>query len=359
LLLGGTGAIGSHLTNVLSDKGERVVVTSRSRNEINGLVEYRKGNAKNDTFLYEVLRERWDAIVDFMIYSVDEFRRRVNLLLNSTSHYIFLSSARVYNVSQEALTEESERLLDASSDQEFLATSEYSLSKARQEDILRSSNKKNWTIVRPYITYGEKRLQLGNLEKEKWLYRALKGKSIIFSVDIKNHLTTLTYSLDVAIGIASLINNPNSFGETYHITSDFSCKWSEVLNIYLDVLEEELGDRPKVIYQDLSDYLTWNPGKYQIIYDRLFARKFDNTKINEFINTKEFAQVQVGLRKCLKTFLENPEFKSINWKYEAIKDRFAKESTPLKEISGLEQKVKYLLYRYFINVAKIIERLIK
>ncbi len=350
ILLGGTGAIGSHLTNLLSDRKDKVVVTSRSRNESKELVEYRQGNAKNIDFLSDVLREQWDAIVDFMVYSEDEFRERVDLLLSSTSQYVFLSSARVYNESQEAITEESARLLDSSSDYDFLATSEYSLSKARQENMLRSSNKKNWTIVRPYITYSEKRLQLGTLEKENWLYRALQGRSIVFSEDIRNHLTTLTYGLDVATGIASLINNPKSFGETYHITNECACKWSDILNIYLDVLENKLGNRPKVIYQNLPDFLVWNPGKYPIIYDRLFDRKFDNTKINKLINAKEFVQVQNGLRKSLNTFLISPEFSSISWKNEAIKDRYAKERTPLKEISGFKQKVKYLAFRYFIKI---------
>jgi nucleoside-diphosphate-sugar epimerase len=216
--------------------------------------------------------------------------------------------------------------------------------------MLCSSDKENWTIVRPYITYSEKRLQLGTLEKENWLYRALQGRSIIFSEDIKNHLTTLTYSLDVATGITSLINNPKSFGETYHITNEYAYKWSDILDIYLDILENKLGNRPKVIYQNLPDFLTWNPGKYQIIYDRFFDRKFDNAKINRLINTKEFVQVQDGLRKSLNTFLINPKFSSINWKNEAIKDRCAKERTPLKEISGFKQKVKYLLFRYFIKI---------
>lgn len=361
LLLGGTGAMGSHLTNLLSDKGDRVVVTSRNYNTSKGLVEYRQGNAKNIDFLREVLEEQWDAIVDFMVYSEEEFRERVDLLLNSTSQYVFLSSARVYNESKETITEESARLLDNSLDKEFLSTNEYSLYKARQENILCSSHKKNWTIIRPYITYSEKRLQLGTLEKENWLYRALKRKTIVFSKDINNHFTTLTYGLDVATGIASLINNPNSFGEAYHITSQYACKWSDILNIYLEVLETQLGYRPKVIYQDLPDFLTWNPGKYQIIYDRLFDRKFDNTKVSSYIDTKEFTHFKTGLTNCLTEFLENPEFLNVDWRSEAIKDRYTKERTPLKEISGLKQKTKYIIFRYLLKPtwSMKLERVIK
>jgi hypothetical protein len=92
-------------------------------------------------------------------------------------------------------------------------------------------------------------------------------------------------------------------------------------------------------------------GKYQIIYDRLYDRKFDNTKINEYINTKKFTEVRIGLKNCLLKFLSNPRFHHINWKSEAIKDRFSKERTSLKEINGYKRKVKYLLYRYFIKMS--------
>jgi len=261
LLIGGTGAIGSHLANVLAEMGHNVVVTSRKPHESNGLIEYRKGNAKNTDFLISVLRENWDSIVDFMNYTTFEFSQRVGLLLNFTTQYIFLSSARVYNESKEAITEEAFRLLDSSTDDAFLSTDAYSLSKARQEDMLRSAHKKNWVIIRPYITYSESRLQLGTFEKEHWLYRALKGRTIVFSKDINNRLTTLTYGLDVAKGIASLVGNPDSFGEVYNITCDYAVKWSEILNIYLDTLEEKLGYRPKVIYQDMKTFLKWNEGK--------------------------------------------------------------------------------------------------
>lgn len=347
LLLGGTGAMGSHLANILSKRENNVVVTSRTTHESKEFIEYRHGNAKNLYFLRSLLSEHWDTVVDFMVYSEDEFHERADLLLNSTSHYIFLSSSRVYDDNQNAITEDSGRLLDSSLDRVFLSTNEYSLSKARQEDILCSSNKKNWTIVRPYITYSEKRLQLGTLEKEDWLYRALQGRTIVFSEDINNKLTTLTYGLDVARGIANLVQHPNAYGEAFHITNDYSCKWSDILEIYLDVLEDKLGYRSKILYQNLQDFLAWNPGKYQVIYDRLFNREFNNKKINKLINTTDFVQIQDGLKKCLTAFLDDPKFKQINWKNEALKDRYTNERTQLSEISGFKQKLKYIIYRYF------------
>ena len=113
-------------------------------------------------------------------------------------------------------------------------------------------------------------------------------------------------------------------------------------------MEKELGNRPKVMYQNLSDYFLWNPWKYQIIYDRLYDRKFDNSKINNLIETSDFLEAKDGIEKCLKSFLQDPIFNAINWKQEAIKDKITKDVTPLSEIKSIKQKIKYILFRYFI-----------
>ncbi len=348
LLLGGTGAMGAHLAEILSSRGNNVVVTSRSKREAQGLIEYRQGNAKEIEFLNTLLEEKWDVIFDFMVYKDNEFKERIEKLLDASPQYMFLSSARVYDNSDEFIKEESSRLLDTCKDKEYLLTNEYALSKAREEDILKSSARQNWTIIRPYITYSEIRLQLGTLEKENWLYRALKGRTIVFSEDIKNHFSTLTYGLDVANAMVSLMGRSEAMGQSYHITSSHSYKWEELLEVYLDVLEDVLGERPKVLFQNLSDFSTWNLWEYQIVYDRLFDRKFDNTKINKFINTDEFIDAKEGLKSCLRAFIKHPKFNAISWRNEAKKDRFTHERTPLTEIIGIKQKIKYLLFRYCI-----------
>lgn len=347
LVLGGTGAMGNHLVKLLSDKGVETVVTTRSNRKAEGKIKYVQGNALEIEYLKTILVDKWDAIIDFMVYSTTDFNERVNLLLASTSQYVFLSSARVYAGTTIPIKETSPRLLDVTEDAEYLSTDEYALTKARQENILINSGHSNWTTIRPYITYSEDRLQLGVLEKEDWLYRALHGRAIVFSSDINTKNTTLTYGLDVSKGILAIIGSKSALGEVFHITVNYSIQWNDVLNIYLDVLEKHLGKKPKVILSNLDSFIECHPAKYQIKYDRLFDREFNNSKINTFIDTSQFVNTREGITKSLEKFLENPKFKYINWRTEAFKDRLTKEHTSLIEIKGLKQKLKYLLYRYF------------
>lgn len=351
LLLGGTGAMGTHLVDLLNTSKNEVFVTSRRANKSCHNVQFITGNARENDFLTKLLVSKWDVIIDFMVYKTKEFSERVNLLLNSTSQYVFLSSSRVYADSQEPLKEVSPRLLDVSSDEEFLRTDEYSLTKARQENILRETGKNNWTIIRPYITYSSQRLQLGTLEKENWLYRALSGRTIVFSEDISNKTTTMTYGLDVARGIVSIIGKVEALGEVFHITSNKSHTWGDILDIYLKVLENHLGYKPKILFDNFENFNTYHHATYQIKYDRLFNRIFDNSKISNYIEVDSFTQAEEGLQECLEEFLRDPapRFKTIDLRAEALKDRRTKEFTNLKAISGFKQKIKYVLYRIFIK----------
>ena len=341
--------MGVHLVNLLSSNPNcRITVTSRIRREGKDNVSYVQGNGHDIAFLNTLLKDKYDVIVDFMNYHTEEFRERYRILLNACGQFVYLSSSRVYADSDSPITEESPRLLDVTTDAEYLRTDEYALAKARQENLLRESEHKNWTIIRPYITYSEIRLQLGVLEKEAWLYRALQGRTIVFSKDIAKRMTTLTYGLDVARAMAALIGREEAKGEAFHITTPESIRWSEVQKIYLDVLERETGKRPRVLLTEESLNLQYAWGKYQVKYDRLFNRTFDNGKIGRFIDTDCFVKPKEGLRTCLEQFVGHPLFRGIDYGAEGRNDRLTHDRMPLREIDTLKHKVKYVLYRYFI-----------
>jgi nucleoside-diphosphate-sugar epimerase len=360
LILGGTGAMGKYLVDILSaDENNKIYVTSRKKYKNNNNVIFLCGNAHDNVFLNEILnKEKYDVIVDFMIYNELEFKEKIENFLKSTSQYIFLSSSRVY-ADTKIIKENSPRLLEVSKDLEYLKTNEYALSKARQENILRESQYKNWTIIRPYITYSDERLQLGIFEKEQWLFRALRGKSIVFFKDIAEKKTTLTYGKNVAFGISELINNKDSLTKAIHITTDESIYWRDVLNIYLKVLKKEVGKKVKVYLLDDSTYYQNNLNKYQVKYDRLYNRIFDNNLITELSGDSIiYTPIEEGLKKCLTDFLRyKKNFREIDWLYEGYADKVTGEKTKLLEICGLKNKIKYLVGRYFLRLYSLIKKI--
>lgn len=364
LLLAGTGTLGKHISDLLNQRGERVVITSRSpRISHEENIHYIQGNIHDMDFLESVVNEekRWDVIIDFMVYSTDEFKEKVDLYLKYSSQYIFFSSARVYADSDRLLTEESPRLLDVSIDSTYLRTDDYALCKARQENVLLSAKSKNYTIIRPYITYGEDRLQLGIQEHETWLRRVLNNKAIIIEKEIADSITTLTYAGDVAQAVCELIGNKLAFGQIYLITVSECLKWNDVLNIYLKVIEEKLHLHPKIKYVKMEK----NSTCYQARYDRMFTRRFDNSKIASFVEVDSFVSPYVGLKSCLEKFLDHPVYRNfpINWKNEALLDQMGGDFSPLSAILGKKNKMMYLFFRYvpykWLPLLRTIKKLIK
>lgn len=353
LVLGGTGAMGIDLVKILAERGDQVVITSRfarrfAHRSDRDNIEFIQGNAHDITFIKGLLSEKFDAIVDFMVYRTDEFRNRLDILLNSADQYVFLSSGRVYADSKTPICEDSPRLLDVSNDKTYLETDEYALKKARQEDLLHETGKTNWTIIRPYITYSDQRLQLGVYEKELWLYRALRGRTILFPQALTDKFTTMTLGEDVSKGISVLIGNKKAMGQVFHITCDKSIRWSEVIEIYQRVFRSVMGYEFKLLYlDDMKQFCNIIENNYQLVYDRIYNRKFNNEKFVQTTGVNEFTTPDVGLERCLRQFLAQPTFKEFSVKPHARMDRISHERTKLAEIPGTKQIAKYMIVRYF------------
>ena len=346
LLLGGTGAMGFPLVDILSKDSEKeVFVTTRKNRVSNGNVHYLIGNAKDEDFLKSIIEDGYDVIIDFMVYTSEELKNRISLILDHTNQYIFLSSSRVYANCYDLINENSPRLLDVCDDEEYLKTDEYALAKAREEDILLNSGRNNFTIIRPYITINSYCIKLGVYEKENWLYRALSGRTVVMPKDIANSITTVTFGSDVAKSMIGLIGNEKAYGQTFHVTTDESHTWGEILNMYIDSIEKHTGKKIKVKYVENSDGLmtVWN--KWQVKYDRLLNRRFDNHKIDSVREPFEYTSIEKTIDYCIKSFTEKPRWNWFDARFEAWCDRQCGEWTPLKEIPGKRAKLSYLKHR--------------
>lgn len=348
LVLGGTGAMGSYLVPILSKKYS-VYVTSRRPKQTLTNVTYIQGNAHDLLFLKKILNERkYKAIIDFMNYSTNEYKSRYELLLASTEQLFFISSSRVYSQINGRIVESDRRLLDSSADTNFLKSDDYALAKARQEDILKASTKRNWTIIRPYMTYSPYRLDIGMYSKEMWLYRVLKGRTIVFPEDVASKYVTLTNGKNVAEGIASLVGSPSAMGEIYHITQPKAYTWKEIIDTYIKELSVN-GYNPKVIWTKtpiVDEGFIYH-------YDRLFDRAFDNSKINSFIDVSTFIDAKDGIRCCLADFLKNPSFQHIDWKKQACWDRMTGEFAKKEEFDLYKEYYLYMAFRYILPYSKI------
>jgi nucleoside-diphosphate-sugar epimerase len=318
LVLGGTGAMGVYMVPELIKMGYAVDVYALDKFESdNPRLNYYVANVTDIDVLKEVLSKKYDAVVDFMIWGGDSFFKVADLFLNSTSHYIYLSSYRVYADEEHPIKETSPRLYDIMKerDSEFFATPDYSLYKAKGEEYLKNSGKNNWTIVRPAVTYSKRRVQLVTLEGYAFVPRALDGKKVIIPKEALGKKATMSWAGDVGKMLARLVLNEKAYGEAYTASTSESHTWGEIADYYKELIGLEVYPVDTETYINVLFDENWRKaGRYQLIYDRLFDRVIDNSKILEVTGMKqeELTPLYEGLKRELSGINKDTNWINVN-----------------------------------------------
>lgn len=294
LVLGGTGAMGRYAVPELLRLGFAVDVVALDvlQMEHENLTST-VANAMDDEWLKKKITEtRYDVILDFMSYKLPQFKDRVDLFLENTDQYMFLSSCRVYANEEIPVKESSPRLIDVSKDEEYLKLyeREYSLYKAAEEDILINSGKKNWTIILPATTYSTGRAQLVTLEAGTFVYRALTGKPVAIPIQAKDKPATLSWAGDVGVMIARLAGKPEALGERFITATAEHNTWGEIAEIYRELIGLEYEWVDKEVYLQMLSKDPENISlfvRYQLEYARMFDRITDNSKILAITGMKQ------------------------------------------------------------------------
>ena len=302
LVLGGTGAMGKYVVPLLAEKYLVDVYSMDEAKSDNPNVRYFVKDCYNIDTLREILAEGYDCVIDYLLYSVTgkhRFIDRYKLFLESTKHYIYLSSYRIYADFEHPVKETSPRLLDVSDDLELLSTDDYCLFKAKGESLLINSGYKNFTIVRPSITFSLFRYQLTTLEAPHTVGRALNGKKVLLPKGAAEKRATLTWAGDTAKFFDAIVLNPKAFGESYSFTTHENYTWREMAELYHELcgLEYEFIDDEDYISIIAGENGNKKGVRFQLIYDREFDRNMDNSKILRLAGMKP--DDMTPLRKAL------------------------------------------------------------
>lgn len=308
LVLGGTGAMGTYLLPELSKLG--YIVDSISLDEKKSMDEnitYIKNDVMDDTYLEEVLKNNYDAVVDFMLYDIEKLKKRLAMFCENTKHYMVFSSYRVYADKDEVTTEASPRWLDVSEDEVYLSCKEkeYSLYKALEENIITNSPYKNWTIIRPSITFSTGRLQLTVLEAGSFMYRVLNNKKVLLPIGTKNVQATMSWAGDVGKLLARLVLNEKAYGEIYSACTSEHHTWEEIAEYYKELagLDYEFIDDDEFLACVAREENRLG-ASFQLRYDRMVNRVMDNSKVLEAtgIKQEDFTPLKEALKKEIANF---------------------------------------------------------
>ena len=303
LLIAGGGTLGTYVSEELLRKGAivEVVCPEEKTSHCDRLI-FHQGMGTEEYLGELFAKTHYDGIVNFIHYDDPEDYKAIHpLLIQNTDHLIFLSSYRVYADEMHPITEEAPRLLDVIRDEEFLTTEDYGLSKAKCEDFLRSEcASQPWTIVRPVISFSERRLDLLMHSKNLVLEASDRGEELLLPEFVRNYSAGLDWAGNSGKLIANLLLKPDVIGETYTIYSGHGLTWGEVAQAYERVIglkvrwcteEEYLAKNPRI----LEKYST----RWGYIHDRRYNRDIDCSKVLRAtgLTEKDFASVEEGIRR--------------------------------------------------------------
>lgn len=310
LLVAGTGTLGGPTYAELARLGHSVdVISLEDFKSVTPQLSFLKADASTDRMERFLDGRHYDAIVDFLHVPEKEAQaRRIDLMLDHTDQFVFLSSYRTYSGRDRVITEESEQWIDAPANDRMLAEDDYAIPKACGERHLKASGRKNWTVIRPIISFSHYRLDLVTVGAYALLFRTAAGKPIPLPEEVRDKHCGLTWGGNTGLQIAHLIGKSDALGEAFTLGTDEGLTWADVAAFY----EELAGARFEWI--PAEDYLriatSHSYMEQQMIWtDRNLDRRVDFSKVMRVtgLDPARFMPCRDAIAHELTTLSERPD----------------------------------------------------
>ena len=303
LLIAGGGTLGTYVSQELLRLGAFVeVICPEEKASDNERLVFHQSLATEELLRDLFSKKHYDGIVNFIHYKkVEDYKKIHPLLISSTDHLIFLSSYRVYADEQHPISENAPRLADVLLDKEFFEKEDYALPKARCEDYLRQEHAgEPWTIVRPVISFSDKRLDLLLYSKRDVLNYAAQGKEMLMPDFVRTFSAGIDWAGNSGKLIANLLFKSEALEETFTVYSGHGLTWGEVAEKYSELTGVKIRWCSEEEFVSNTPGINKNPWMWK--YDRKFNRDIDCSKILRVtgLSKEDFASVEEGIRRELE-----------------------------------------------------------
>lgn len=322
LFIGGTGIISSACSELVLGRGHELFLLNRSVSRKypapEGATVLQADVHADEARLAKLLADHhFDAVVDYIAYTVEDIERDLRLFRGRTNQFVFISSASAYQkpVKNYVITERTP-LENPYWD--------YSRNKIACEDKLMFAYLNEGfpvTIIRPSLTYGPMQIPFA---VGSWLHPwtvidRMKRKQKVIVPGDGTSLWVMTWNADFAKGLVGLLGNEKAIGEAFQITSDEVLSWNQ---IYLEAYQA-LGLEPNMVHVASDLIAAYHPHSLgSLVGDKSNSVVFDNSKIKRFVHDYgcevNWAQ---GVRRSLAWFEAHPEFQTIDYEMNSLWDR--------------------------------------
>lgn len=367
LIIGGTGVLSTDIVKECLLHGDTVYVINRGHNQTAEEARYHQITCDiRDTpsVTKKIGNLRFDVVADFLSYNSSQLNNTYRIFAPRCKQFVFISSCCVFRRSSEdgVICEESYKPNKVFS---------YGYDKYLCEQKLQELSKDfecKYTIVRPYITYGDTRVPFGLSPRERYHWtivgRILADKPF-FIWDEGENMCTLLHTIDFAKIFYLLLLNPKAYNQDVNLTGSKACKWIDVLK----TLYHLLGKEEKHIVNIPKDYIAQEMPRFKelLLGDRSLNAVFDNRKLLNIVpEAKQILEDSIslgeGLARTIMSYKDNGFYGGIDYKYDAQIDRLIASFLPPSDDrrkklgyvdflgnSSRKNFFRYLQYRYLTS----------
>jgi len=321
LFIGGTGNISTSVSKLCVERGIDLFLLNRGTRkvEIPGANAITGDITQPAKLHSDIAEHRWDAVVDWIAFTVNDIERDISLFRNRTRQFVFISSASAYQKppSHPIITEST-----------LLANPfwQYSRDKiACEERLDRAYREEGFpiTIVRPSLTYDTViPLPIGGWTEYTVIDRMKHGKAVIIHGD-GTSLWVVTHAEDFAKGFVGLLGHQQAIGQSFHITTDELLTWDQIH----EAVAQAAGCEPKFVHIASEFLAKCEPSLTgSLLGDKAYSVIFDNSKVKQFVPefkaTIPFVQ---GIKRTLAWFEAEPARQVVRPETDAMIDGILKE----------------------------------
>ncbi|MEA2071026.1 MAG: NAD-dependent epimerase/dehydratase family protein [Asgard group archaeon] len=258
LVIGGSRFSGPEILTRLVEKGHDVIVANRGKSEKGKIAanikdtkfNYPEGITKvtvdrqKKTELIKLLsKQSFEAIIDTCAYKVQDIQPILNNTPESLEHYVFTSTASVYDFDNIRFfpIKETAPIGPMSAD----SSDEYSRNKRRIEAALQKAYDENnfpFTMIRPTYIYGPN----NPLYRETYFFDRFMDNKSLYIPGTGEFLVDFVYAKDVAWLLTEPLEQSQAIGEVFNAAGQGGI----TLNSYVELLAEITNNEIPIIHYD-------------------------------------------------------------------------------------------------------------
>lgn len=212
LVMGGNQFVGKAVCKKFLDLDYEVFAFNRgNRENVEGSIHL-QADRNNETELRTILKNlEVDIIVDVSAYEAYQIKLLLHAMKGKFKHYVFISSASVYDSSRTHLVEEKEAV------RKNPIWGKYAKHKyLAEQEVISSIGNAEYTIFRPFYIYG-----IGNnLDRESYIFSRIENDLTVYLPNQGKELIQFIYIEDLVNAVVYSFGNPLFENEIFNIAGE-------------------------------------------------------------------------------------------------------------------------------------------